>query len=69
MMTQNDRNLLANALAAEYASIVSTYPPTPKRMVRLQGFSYAVNCIAGVIAANNARFDRKRFFKACGLPA
>lgn len=67
MMTRNDFELLANALKSEHASIVQAGCPNDLRAARLQGFSYAVNCVAGVCKANNARFDTAKFFRACGL--
>ena len=67
MMTRNDFELLANALKSERASIEKTYPEGHKTLHRLQGFGYAVNCVAGVCAANNSRFNRETFLKACGV--
>ena len=67
MMTRNDFELLANALKSERASIESAGYPKDICEARLQGFSYAVNCVAGVCKANNARFNRGQFFSACGL--
>ena len=57
-MTRNDFELLAVALKSTEAAI-----HTPEC---LEGFNMAVNAVAEVCKANNARFDKKRFMAACG---
>ena len=34
---------------------------------RKEGWSAAVHLVAGTMAADNPRFDRARFLKACGV--
>ena len=70
MMTRNDFELLAVALKSTHSCIISQAPIRKDAATvetRLQGFNEAVNAVAEVCKANNSRFDKKRFMKACGL--
>lgn len=59
MMCRNDFELLANGLKAAEASI-----NTPECA---EGFNIAVNVVASVCKASNARFQKAKFFAACGI--
>ena len=68
MMTRNDFELLANALKSERAALVLKYGPEQNGYYAYsEGFRAAVNVVAAVCAANNSRFQRGRFFAACGI--
>ncbi len=71
-MTRNDFELLANALKSERAGMAensahAAFHINETNMARREGFRAAVNVVAGVCAASNARFNRNLFFKACGV--
>ncbi len=58
MMTRNDFELLAVALRSARAEIDEHQYDT---------FRTAVNAVAEVCKANNARFKKGEFFAACGI--
>ncbi len=60
MMTRNDFELLAGALQS--AHVACTDLATGQ-----VGFHLAVNAVAKVCEANNARFNRAKFFAACSI--
>lgn len=67
MMTRNDFELLANALRSERAHLGLGNISNDRLRYRAQGFYAAVNSIAEVCKASNARFKKAKFFKACGI--
>lgn len=60
-MTRKDYYALADAIAT--TRIDYEYNPDA-----LSGVSYVTRKIADVLAADNPRFDRARFFAACNEP-
>lgn len=67
MMTRNDFELLANKLRSERAQLGLGDISNDRLRYRAQGFYAAVNCVAEVCKANNARFQGAKFFAACGI--
>jgi hypothetical protein len=58
-MTRKDYILLPNALARA--------KPLELTPIAIRQHSYCCEEVADALAADNARFDRARFLKACGV--
>jgi hypothetical protein len=74
MFTQQHFNQLAALICAERNEIVLTLPPQspiPPSVTQTDGRIYETRVIAtrlaDLFAADNPRFQRERFLKACGL--
>jgi hypothetical protein len=67
-MTRNDFELLAVALKSVHNDIVANPDCNPmgELSAEIDGFNAALNAVAEVCKANNARFDKRRFMAACG---
>jgi hypothetical protein len=68
-MTRNDFELLAVALKSAHSDIIFNPDCSPMEELysdRLDGFNVALNAVAEVCKASNARFDKRRFMAACG---
>lgn len=60
-MTRKDYILLANALASAKPEYVPTASPFNEQ------WRDDCEAVADALAADNARFERERFLKACGV--
>lgn len=66
-MTRKHFEQLAAALKHELGYInLNNYSPSDMIMAR-QGWWRGVTAVVSVAAASNPRFNRKRFYEACGI--
>lgn len=65
-MTRKDYVALAEALREARVDIQCKEPAEHVSTLK-DGVSYAADHIADALAADNPRFDRTRFLKACGV--
>lgn len=63
-MTRKDYEAIAGALFQARLNI-GIAPDVDGAMLRYQGVDEAIASITDVLAADNARFDRQRFVRAC----
>jgi len=67
-MTRKDYVALAAALArANPGTQYSDGTPMPPTDAMRASWRYSVECIADTLVADNVRFDRERFLRACGV--
>ena len=62
-MTKKDYELIAQAISVEYQE---TNPDT-NNDIEAQTIVTVTNRIADYLSMENPRFDRNKFFKACGI--
>jgi hypothetical protein len=67
-MTRKDYELTARILRAEIDTInTSPKPPCEEYALRFGTIAVTADRFAKAYAADNVRFDRARFLRACGL--